>query len=144
MVVDIEKVIICIYEVCFCIIDKKGLFNNLVDCDYCIQYMVVVLLLFGWLIVVDYEDEVVQDKCIDVLCEKIVCYEDLVFIVDYYDLEKCVIGNVIIVEFIDGLCFGEVVVEYLIGYVCCCVDGILKFIEKFKINLVCQFLICQQ
>lgn len=59
MVVDIEKVIICIYEVCICIIDKKGLFNNSADCDYCIQYMVVILLLFGCLMVVDYEDNVV-------------------------------------------------------------------------------------
>lgn len=88
MIDDISWIMICMYVVVICIIDKQGLFVNLVDCDYCIQYMVVVLLLFGWLIVVDYEDLVVVDLCIDVLCVKIVCVEDLQFMKDYYDLDK--------------------------------------------------------
>lgn len=50
--------IIRIYEVCIRIIDKKGSFNNSVDRDYCIQYMVAISLLFGRLTAVDYEDNV--------------------------------------------------------------------------------------
>ncbi len=38
--------------------------------------MVAVPLLFGRLTAADYEDEVAQDKRIDALREKIVCYED--------------------------------------------------------------------
>lgn len=66
--------------------------------------------------------------------EKINCFEDSVFIVDYYDSEKRVIVNVIIFEFIDGIRFEEVVVEYFIGYVRRRQDGISKLVDKFKIN----------
>ncbi len=40
------------------------------------RYMVAVPLLFGRLTAADYEGEVAQDKRIDALREKIVCYED--------------------------------------------------------------------
>lgn len=115
---DIVYIVICIQEVCICIIDKQGLLYNLVDCDYCVQYMVVIVLLYGWLVVQDYEDDVVVDLCIDVLCVKMVCYEDLQFSVDYLDLDKCSIVNGLSVCFSDGIELFEVLVEYLFGYVC--------------------------
>lgn len=73
---DIEKVTIRTHEACLRIIDKKGPLNNPANRDHCIQYMVAVPLLFGRLTAADYEDEVAQDKRIDALREKIVCYED--------------------------------------------------------------------
>lgn len=72
--------------------------------------MVAVPLLFGRLTAADYEDEVAQDKRIDALREKIVCYEDPAFTADYHDPEKRAIGNAISVEFTDGSRFDEVVV----------------------------------
>ncbi|MEA5989354.1 2-methylcitrate dehydratase, partial [Salmonella enterica subsp. enterica serovar Virginia] len=92
----------------------------------CIQYMVAVPLLFGRLTAADYEDEVAQDKRIDALREKIVCYEDPAFTADYHDPEKRAIGNAITVEFTDGSRFGEVVVEYPIGHARRRADGIPK------------------
>lgn len=50
--------------------------------------MVAVPLLFGRLTAADYEDEVAQDKRIDALREKIVCYEDPAFTADYHDPEN--------------------------------------------------------
>lgn len=54
--------------------------------------MVAVPLLFGRLTAADYEDEVAQDKRIDALREKIVCYEDPAFTADYHDPEKNVLS----------------------------------------------------
>ncbi|SUH17419.1 2-methylcitrate dehydratase [Salmonella enterica subsp. enterica] len=85
-----------------------------------------------------------QDKRIDALREKIVCYEDPAFTADYHDPEKRAIGNAITVEFTDGSRFGEVVVEYPIGHARRRADGIPKLIEKFKINLARQFPTRQQ
>lgn len=96
--------------------------------------MVAVPLLFGRLTAADYEDEVAQDKRIDALREKIVCYEDPAFTADYHDPEKRAIGNAITVEFTDGSRFGEVVVEYPIGHARRRADGIPKLIEKFKLT----------
>lgn len=141
---DIEKVTIRTHEACLRIIDKKGPLNNPADRDHCIQYMVAVPLLFGRLTAADYEDEVAQDKRIDALREKIVCYEDPAFTADYHDPEKRAIGNAITVEFTDGSRFGEVVVEYPIGHARRRADGIPKLIEKFKINLARQFPTRQQ
>ncbi|EBF8335691.1 bifunctional 2-methylcitrate dehydratase/aconitate hydratase [Salmonella enterica subsp. enterica serovar Tees] len=141
---DIEKVTIRTHEACLRIIDKKGPLNNPADRDHCIQYMVAVPLLFGRLTAADYEDEVAQDKRIDALREKIMCYEDPAFTADYHDPEKRAIGNAITVEFTDGSRFGEVVVEYPIGHARRRADGIPKLIEKFKINLARQFPTRQQ
>lgn len=140
---DIEWIILCIQQVCLWIIDKFGLLYNLVDCDYCVQYMVVIVLIFGWLVVEDYEDDVVVDLCIDLLCVCIVCVEELCFIVDYLDLDKCSIVNVLYVIFKDGIMLEEMV-EYLFGYVCCCVEGILLLEDKFCWYLVGFFLMVQQ
>lgn len=94
--------------------------------------MVAVPLLFGRLTAADYEDEVAQDKRIDALREKIVCYEDPAFTADYHDPEKRAIGNAITVEFTDGSRFGEVVVEYPIGHARRRADGIRSLSKNLK------------
>lgn len=96
--------------------------------------MVAVPLLFGRLTAADYEDEVAQDKRIDALREKIVCYEDPAFTADYHDPEKRAIGNAISVEFTDGSRFDEVVVEYPIGHARRRADGIRSLSKNLKLT----------
>lgn len=134
-VVDIKVVICCIYEVCICIIDKQFKFmDNFVDCDYCIQYMCFVMFVFGCFEVIDYIDggEVVIFEFVEFFCKKIKCVEDFQYIIDYYDFVKCIIFNVFIVEFNDGIVFDEVVVEVFLGYCFCCEEVKFVIFEKYK------------
>lgn len=141
---DIEKVTIRTHEACIRIIDKRGPLDNPADRDHCIQYMVAIPLLFGRLTAADYEDDVAQDKRIDVLREKIVCVEDAAFTADYHNPEKRAIANAVSVEFTDGTRFDEVLVAYPIGHARRRQEGIPKLIEKFKTNLARQFPVRQQ
>lgn len=132
---DIRKITIRTHEACIRIIDKKGPLNNPADRDHCVQYMVAVPLIFGRLTAADYEDGVAADPRIDALREKIVCVEDPQFTKDYHDPEKRSIPNAITIEFTDGSCSDEVVVEYPVGHMRRRAEGIPLLIEKYKTNL---------
>lgn len=109
--------------------------------------MIVVLLIFGDLVVEYYEDVFyVVYLLIDCLCEKMEIVEELCYSCEYLEVDKCFIVNVVEVFFDDGSSIGQVVVEYLFGYCCWCVEGILLLQEKFKVNLVMCFLLqcCQR
>src|SRR5690554_5851863 len=109
---DIKKIRIRTHSACLRIIDKKGPLNNPADRDHCIQYMVAVALIFGRLTAADYEDDVAQDPRIDILRNKIECFEDPDFTADYHDPDKRAIANGITITFNDDSTFDEVVCEY--------------------------------
>jgi 2-methylcitrate dehydratase len=135
----IAKVKIRTHEACIRIIDKKGPLANPADRDHCIQYMVAVPLLFGYLTGADYEDDVAADPRIDALREKIVCVEDPQFTKDYHDPNKRSIANALTVELKDGSKLKEVVVEYPVGHMRRRAEGIPLLVEKFMTNLARRF-----
>ncbi|MCX6429659.1 MAG: bifunctional 2-methylcitrate dehydratase/aconitate hydratase [Actinobacteria bacterium] len=132
---DIESVSIRTHEACVRIIDKKGPLNNPADRDHCIQYMVAVPLLFGRLTARDYEDEIASNPEIDLLREKINCFEDPSLTADYHDPTKRSIANGLTVRFSDGTAFDEVLVEFPIGHARRREEGMPLLVEKFKTNL---------
>jgi 2-methylcitrate dehydratase len=136
---DIKKVAIRTHEAAIRIIDKKGPLNNPADRDHCIQYMIAVPLLFGRLTAADYEDAIAGDPRIDVLRDKMNCFEDDGFTRDYHDPGKRSIANALTVELNDGTVLDEVVVEYPIGHKRRREEGIPELIKKFKINLARRF-----
>jgi 2-methylcitrate dehydratase len=136
---DIRKVTIRTHEAAIRIIDKKGPLNNPADRDHCIQYMIAVPLLFGRLTAADYENSIAADPRIDVLRDKMECFEDVGFTRDYHDPEKRSIANALTVELNDGTVLDEVVVEYPIGHKRRRAEGIPELIKKFKINLARRF-----
>lgn len=141
---DISKISIRTHEACLRIIDKQGPLYNPADRDHCIQYMVAIPLLYGRLTAADYEDSVAADPRIDSLRGKITCYENSAFTRDYHDPEKRSITNGLTVEFTDGTVFDEVIIEYPVGHARRRQQGLPLLIEKFKINLACQFPVIQQ
>jgi 2-methylcitrate dehydratase len=136
---EIRKVAIRTHEAAIRIIDKKGPLNNPADRDHCIQYMIAVPLLFGRLTAADYEDNVAADPRIDVLRDKMNCFEDIGFTRDYHDPEKRSIANALTVELNDGTVLDEVVVEYPIGHKRRREEGIPELIKKYKLNLARRF-----
>lgn len=144
LIEDIKKITIRTHEACIRIIDKKGPLNNPADRDHCIQYMVAAPLIYGRLTSGDYEDDIAEDKRIDVLREKISCLEDAAFTKDYHDPKKRSIANALTVEFKDGKKLKEVIVEYPVGHARRRKEGIPLLEEKFKINLARQFPVRQQ
>jgi 2-methylcitrate dehydratase len=136
---DVRKVTIRTHEAAMRIIDKKGPLNNPADRDHCIQYMVAVPLIFGRLTSADYEDRVASDPRIDALRDKITCFEDPQFTMDYHDPEKRSIANALTIELNDGTAIPEVKVEYPIGHRRRRAEGMPVLIEKFKTNLGRRF-----
>jgi 2-methylcitrate dehydratase len=141
---NIRSVKIRTHEACLRIIDKKGPLDNPADRDHCIQYMVAVGLIFGRLTAKDYEDDVASDPLIDPLREKISCYEDRHFTIDYHDPDKRSIANALTVEFDDGTYFDELVVEYPLGHARRRAEGIPLLMEKYRKNLGRRFSVQEQ
>ena len=67
---EIGEITIRTHEAAIRIIDKKGPLGNPADRDHCMQYIVAVVLIFGRLTALDYEDLVAADPRIDALREK--------------------------------------------------------------------------
>ena len=141
---DIKKITIRTQEAAIRIIDKKGPLNNPADRDHCIQYIVAIPLIFGRLTAADYEDDIAADPRIDILREKMVCFEDPQFTIDYHDPERRSIANALTIELNDGTLLDEVVVEYPLGHKRRREEGIPKLFEKFRINLARRFAEKQQ
>jgi len=136
---DIRRITIRTHESAIRIIDKQGPLANPADRDHCIQYMVAVPMIHGRLTAADYEDSIAADPRIDALREKMVCVEDHQFSRDYLDPQRRSIANAITVEFNDGTCTQEVVVEYPIGHRRRREEGIPVLIEKFRTNIARRF-----
>lgn len=136
---DIAQISIRTHEACLRIIDKTGPLDNPADRDHCIQYMVAIAIIFGRLTAADYEDEIAADPRIDILREKIHCFEDAGFTADYHDPDKRSIANGLTVELNDGRELDEVLTEYPLGHRRRRDEGIPLLEAKFETNLARRF-----
>jgi 2-methylcitrate dehydratase len=135
---DITAIELRTHEACLRIIDKEGPLNNPADRDHCVQYMVVVPLIFGHLTASDYEDAFAADPRIDALREKISCSEEPAFTADYHDPQKRSIANSLTLTLRDGSTFTETV-EYPLGHRRRRSEGIPLLEAKFRTNLGRRF-----
>jgi len=135
----IEKVEITTQEPAIRIISKKGPLHNAADRDHCLQYMVTIALLYGYLRVDQYSDHVASDALVDTLRAKIHVKEDPNYTRDYYDPSKRSIANAVQVFFSDGTSTEKVEIEYPLGHRRRREEGISFLINKFEENMTLRF-----
>ena len=121
------------------IISKDGPLNNPADRDHCLQYMVAVPLIFGYLTAECYEDGFAADPRIDALREKMRVTENPRFTEEYYDPDKRAIGNSVQVFFKDGSSTENVSIDYPIGHRRRRAEGIPVLEKKFLDALRTRF-----
>jgi 2-methylcitrate dehydratase len=136
---QIERIEITTQEPAIRIISKKGPLYNPADRDHCIQYIVAIGLLYGYLHVEQYSDKVASDILIDQLREKMHVVEDPRYTFDYYDPSKRSIANAVQVFFQDGTSTEKIEIEYPLGHRRRRDEGIPQLIEKFEKNMHARF-----
>lgn len=112
---EIEHVELRTQEPAIRIISKEGALHNPADRDHCLQYMVAVMLIHGYLNAECYENDFAQDPRIDNLRAKMQVQEEQGFTRNYYDPDKRAIGNAVQVFFRDGTCTEQVSIDFPIG-----------------------------
>jgi len=122
-----------------CIISKDGPLDNPADRDHCLQYMVAVPLIYGYLTAECYENDFASDPRIDALRGKMWATEEPRFTVEYYDPEKRAIGNSVQVLFKDGTATEKVTIDYPIGHRRRRGEGIPLLEKKFRDALATRF-----
>ncbi|KAK7202590.1 MmgE/PrpD family-domain-containing protein [Myxozyma melibiosi] len=135
---DISSVEIRTQEAGNRIINKNGPLYNYADRDHCIQYMVAIPLIHGRLTADDYHDTVAADPAIDQLREKMTCFEEKKFTVDYHAPDKRFIGNALKVTLSDGTVLEEEV-NYPIGHRLRREEGTPVLLDKFERHLKGRF-----
>lgn len=136
---DIDYIELATQEPGVRIISKDGPLNNPADRDHCLQYMVAVPLLYGYLTAECYEDGFSSDPRIDAMREKMRVTEEPRFTEEYYDPEKRAIGNSVQVFFKDGTSTECVSIDYPIGHRRRRAEGIPLLEQKFKHALETRF-----
>ena len=137
---QIEKIVITTHESAIRIISKQRPLTNPADRDHCLQYMVVVPLIFGDLLAEHYEDSFhAAHPLIDALHDKMEVVEDKRYSADYHDPGKRSIANAIQVFFRDGSKTDNVAVEYPLGHRRRRAEGIPALEQKFRSNLATCF-----
>ena len=121
------------------IISKDGPLNNPADRDHCLQYMVAVPLIYGYLTAECYEDAFAAAPRIDALREKMRVTENPRFTEEYYDPDKRAIGNSVQVFFKDGTSTENVSIDYPIGHRRRRAEGIPVLEKKFLDALRTRF-----
>lgn len=136
---DIQRIVLTTHESAIRIIDKRGPLYNPADRDHCLQYMVAIGLLHGYLTAEHYEDDEARDSRIDMLRDKMEVVEDERYSRDYLDADKRSIANAIEIHFSDGSKTDNVVCEYPIGHRRRREEGLPKLIDKCRSNLATHF-----
>jgi 2-methylcitrate dehydratase len=129
---EVERIELRTQEPAIRIISKTGPLYNPADRDHCIQYMVAVPLIHGFLTAECYEDRFAQDLRIDALRAKMTVAEEPRFTSDYYDPQKRAIGNAVQVFFKDGTATPQVSVEFPIGHRRRRQEGLPLLVRKFQ------------
>jgi 2-methylcitrate dehydratase len=136
---EIESIELTTQESGVRIISKDGPLHNPADRDHCLQYMVAVPLIFGYLTAECYEDDFASDPRIDTLREKMRVNEEPRFSAEYVDLDKRAIGNSVQVFFKDGTSTEKVSIDYPIGHRRRRQEGIPLLEKKFQSALATRF-----
>jgi 2-methylcitrate dehydratase len=129
---EIERIELTTQESAIRIISKTGPLHNPADRDHCLQYIVAVALIHGWLTADHYEDALASDHRIDELRAKMIVNEDRRYSQEYLELDKRSIANAVQVYFRDGTSTPRVEVEYPLGHRRRRAEGIPLLVEKFK------------
>jgi 2-methylcitrate dehydratase len=135
----IERIELHTQEPAIRIISKNGALHNPADRDHCLQYMVAVPLIYGYLTAECYENEFAQDPRIDALRAKMQVTEEPRFTRDYYDPDKRAIGNSLQVFFTDGTSTEQVSIDFPIGHRRRRKEGIPLLERKFRDALATRF-----
>ena len=128
---DIERIRIWTQRSAVRIISKDGPLHNPADRDHCLQYMVAVPLLHGFLSADCYEDDFAADPRIDTLRDRTTVHEEPRFTEEYYDSDKRAIGNAVQVVFADGSESERVSIDYPIGHRRRRTEGLPLLLDKF-------------
>jgi len=129
---QVERIDLRTQEPAIRIISKTGPLYNPADRDHCIQYMVAVPLIHGYLTAECYEDQFSQDPRIDALRAKMTVAEEPRFTSDYYDPQMRAIGNAIQVFFKDGTSTPQIAVEFPLGHRRRRQEGLPLLVRKFQ------------
>lgn len=121
------------------IIDKKGELKNPADRDHCLQYMVSIGLLHGYLTADHYEDQAANDPRIDWLRERMIVSEHPSYSADYLDPSKRSIANAITIYFENGTSLKPLVIEYPLGHKRRRHEGLPFLFKKFENNISSLF-----
>lgn len=136
---EIERVELGTQEPAIHIISKDGPLHNPADRDHCLQYMVAVMLINGYLNAECYEDDFAQDPRIDNLRAKMKVHEEQRFTQDYYDPDKRAIGNSVQVFLSDGTSTDQVSIDFPIGHRRRRKEAIPLLEQKFSDALATRF-----
>lgn len=136
---DIERIEIETHESALRIIDKKGPLKNPADRDHCLQYMVAIGLIHGYLEADHYEDEAAQNRRIDELRNKMVISENVQYSKDYLDPSKRSIANALTIHYKNGEKSERIEIEYPLGHRHRRQEALQPLLGKLKRNLRTQF-----
>jgi 2-methylcitrate dehydratase len=113
---DIDRIILRCHRTLTRIMDKQGPLRNTADRDHCVQYIVAVGLLQGYIGPHDFEDDFAADPRIDALRARMELSEDERYTRDFADPSKRSSANAVQVHFKDGSSTPKVEVEYPAGH----------------------------
>jgi len=113
---DIERVTLRCHRTLTRIMDKQGPLRNAADRDHCVQYIVAVGLLQGYIGPHDFEDDFAADPRIDALRAKMELIVDERYTKDFADPSKRSSANAVQVHFNDGSSTPKVEIEYPAGH----------------------------
>lgn len=136
---DIDRIELFTQEAAIRIISKDGPLHNPADRDHCLQYVVAVSLIYGYLTAECYENDFAQDPRIDVLRAKMKVSEEPRFTHEYYDPNKRAIGNSVRIYFSNGTSTEQVSIDYPIGHPRRRKESIPLLEQKFRNALDTQF-----
>ena len=128
---QIEQVQIFSHGALLHIMDRTGPLHNPADRDHCVQYIVAIGLIFGRLLISDYEDDVAADPRIDALREKMRVIEDTRFTEGFFDPARRSSATGLQIRFRDGSSTPRVDVEYPVGHPTRREESAVVFEKKF-------------
>jgi 2-methylcitrate dehydratase len=132
---DIERIEIAAHAYCIRQIAKEGPLHNPADRDHCLQYIVVIGLLFGDIDSDDYEAERAADPRIDALRDRMTVTEDPAFTEAFYNVDDPANPHAIQIFYKDGTQSQISEVKYPLGHYSRRDEGKPLLAQKFRKNI---------
>jgi len=136
---DIARIEIHTQRALMSIMNKSGPLHNPADRDHCVQYIIAVALINGFINPRDFEDEFAADPRIDALREKTVVSEDARYTAEFYQPDKRSSANSVQVFFRDGSSTPKVEIEYPAGHPRRRAEALPLLQKKFEGSLARKF-----